>query len=122
MTLPDTIENRFDVDIVPPPTSIQQVTNSTKKGIQPCRACGKLCMKRNGPLVKALGEIYHYQCFVCEVYFHLFLWGNSMGKVKCGCGGMDIITGASNVIHKRHTVKEKSNIHLLDSRYQGAEQ
>lgn len=76
MSFTDTI----DVDIVPPPSSIH-TTSPTNKGVQPCRACGQLCMKRNGPLVKALGEIYHYQCFVCEVQLHSCLYFLVMGRV-----------------------------------------
>lgn len=79
MSFTDTI----DVDIVPPLSSIQ-TTGPTNKGVQPCRACGQLCMKRNGPLVKALGEIYHYQCFVCEVQLHscLLFLGDGKGDME----------------------------------------
>lgn len=79
MSFTDTI----DVDIVPPPSSIH-TTSPTNKGVQPCRACGQLCMKRNGPLVKALGEIYHYQCFVCEVQLHscLLFLGDGKGDME----------------------------------------
>ncbi|KAI8144759.1 hypothetical protein BJV82DRAFT_58435 [Fennellomyces sp. T-0311] len=31
-----------------------------------CRACGQACLKGDGALVRALGETYHYKCFICE--------------------------------------------------------
>lgn len=109
MTSTDTIENQFDVDIATPQqqqlSSIHPASPSNKS-VRSCRACGHLCVKRNGPLVKALGEIYHYQCFVCEVQSCTHTsWGYGMvlrGMCFAGEGVGDI----------QYT-------HLLDSRYQG---
>lgn len=99
MTSTDTIENRLDVDIATPqpqPLSSIQPASPSNKSVRSCRACGHLCVKRNGPLVKALGEIYHYQCFVCEVQSFMLYFGHAhlLGIWKRR-RIMDIGTGAS---------------------------
>lgn len=32
-----------------------------------CPKCNQSCLKSDGKFVRALNQVYHYQCFVCEV-------------------------------------------------------
>ena len=47
-------------------THNEQIT-AARASTRICRACGEPCLKNDGGLVRALGETYHYNCFICQV-------------------------------------------------------
>ncbi|KAI9484416.1 hypothetical protein BDB00DRAFT_878897 [Zychaea mexicana] len=47
-------------------TPCPEWTREPRRPIRSCRACAQPCLKGDGALVRALGETYHYNCFICE--------------------------------------------------------
>lgn len=39
----------------------------TSRSFPICPKCNESCFKSDGQLVRALNQVYHYSCFVCEV-------------------------------------------------------
>ena len=74
--------NITTLDEIPRTTTCQMDSNeyrTSQRSTRMCRACKQPCLKNDDTLVRALGETYHYHCFICEVkkersFFFLFFY------------------------------------------------
>lgn len=51
------------------PTTITIERPLHRRSFPICPKCNSSCTKEDGDLVRAFNQVYHYSCFVCEVYF-----------------------------------------------------